>query len=170
MAGLPSIEQVSRMKSAGMTFANKCSADAWQHKKLSFNERVEKSWHAEGGSFPFRLVRDPRKPPVLDMTIQMPIRLAPQRWNPAGKAWLKVLKPQDFPVGCALLGDNLSVNVVSKVDDPLQVDRFLTRREASSLFRSFVLCFGRARNLVESFSGPMELLLEPATCGGRLYS
>ena len=68
----------------------------------------------------------------------MPIRLAPQRWNPAGKAWLKVLNAQDLPVGRTLLGDNLSVNVVSKVDDSLQVDRFLTRREASSLFRSFV--------------------------------
>jgi len=166
----PSIEQVSRMKSAVMTFANKCSADAWQHKKLSFNEQVEKSWHAEGGSLPFRLVRDPRKPPVLDMTIQMPIRLAPQTWNPAGKAWLKVLNPQDFPVGCTLLGDNLSVNVVSKVDDSLQVDRFLTRREASSLFRSFVSAEPEIWSSHFLDSGPMELLLEPATCGGKLYS
>ena len=72
------------------------------------------------------------------MTIQMPVRLAPQRWNPAGKAWIKVLNSQDFPVGCTLLGDQLCVCVVSKVEDSLQVDRLLTRKEASSLFRSFV--------------------------------
>ena len=43
----PSIEQVSRMKSAVMTFAN-CSADAWQHKQLSFNEQVEKVMACRG--------------------------------------------------------------------------------------------------------------------------
>ncbi len=134
----PSIEQVSKIKMAVMDFANRCSTEVWRQKRLSFNEQVEKSWVAEGGSLPFRLVRDPKKPPVVDMTVQIPVKLAPQRWSQAGKAWIKVLNPQDFPIGCTLLGDRLSVEVLTQSEDFIQVNRLLTRREASSLFRSFV--------------------------------
>ena len=84
------------------------------------------------------MVRDPKKPPVVDMTVQIPVKLAPQRWSQAGKAWIKVLNPQDFPIGCTLLGDRLSVEVLTQSEDFIQVNRLLTRREASSLFRSFV--------------------------------
>ena len=134
----PSIEQVSKIKMAVMDFANRCSTEVWRQKRLSFNEQVEKSWVAEGGSLPFRLVRDPKKPPVVDMTVQIPVKLAPQRWSQAGKAWIKVLNPQDFPIGCTLLGDRLSVEVLTQSEDFIQVNRLLSRREASSLFRSFV--------------------------------
>ena len=56
----PSIEQVTKIKKAVMDFANQCSTVAWRRKRLSFNEQVEKSWVAEGGSLPFRLVREPK--------------------------------------------------------------------------------------------------------------
>ena len=87
---------------------------------------------------PFSLGQGAKKPPVVDMTVQIPVKLAPQRWSQAGKAWIKVLNPQDFPIGCALSGDRLSVEVLTRNEDFLQVNRLLTRREASSLFRSFV--------------------------------
>ena len=124
-----------------MDFANKCSAEAWNRKKLLFNEQVEKSWHVEGGSLKFRwvkAVKDPQKPPVTDMTIQLPVRLASQRWFTTGKAWIKVRNQDDVPVGCTLCGDDVSVTLVSEKDDYLQVDRLLTGKEAAFLFRSFV--------------------------------
>ena len=76
----PSLSQVGTLKDAVLAFANRCASEAWRRKKLYFNEQVEKSWNAEGGSLLFRLLKDPQRPPVLDMTIQTPVRLAPQRW------------------------------------------------------------------------------------------
>lgn len=121
-----------------MAYSNRCCSHAWQRKKLLFNEQVERSWSAEGGSLPFRLLKDTHKPPVNDMTIQLPLRLAPQRWSPVGKAWIQVLNPQDFPLGCVLYGDSAEVKIIDKQADSLQFDRLLSRKEASSLFRSFV--------------------------------
>jgi hypothetical protein len=134
----PSISQVLRLKEAVMAYSNKCCSHAWQRKKLLFNEQVERSWSAEGGSLPFRLLKDTHKPPVNDVTIHLPLRLAPQRWSPVGKAWIQVLNPQDFPLGCVLYGDSAEVKIIDKQADSLQFDRLLSRKEASSLFRSFV--------------------------------
>ena len=72
------------------------------------------------------------------MTIQMPVKLLSQRWNPAGKSWIKVSNSSDFPVGCTLQGDGFQVRVLHTEADYMQVDRLLTRREASQLYRSFV--------------------------------
>jgi hypothetical protein len=134
----PSISQVLRLKEAVMAYSNRCCSHAWQRKKLLFNEQVERSWSAEGGSLPFRLLKDTHKPPVNDVTIHLPLRLAPQRWSPVGKAWIQVLNPQDFPLGCVLYGDSAEVKIIDKQADSLQFDRLLSRKEASSLFRSFV--------------------------------
>ena len=146
----PSIEQVTKIKKAVMDFANQCSTVAWRRKRLSFNEQVEKSWVAEGGSLPFRLVREPKKPPVVDMTVQIPVKLAPQRWSQAGKAWIKVLNPQDFPIGCALSGDRLSVEVLTRSED------FFTGESPSHSSRGFftvpVLCFCGTGGLVLTLS------------------
>ena len=118
----PSMEQVRQLKEVVMSYANKCLAEAWRRKRLLLSEQIEKAWNLEGGSLPFRLVKDPQRPPVTDMTVQLPVRLAPQGSNPAGKAWSRILSPKGFQVG----------------SDNLQVDRFLTRREAASLYPSFV--------------------------------
>ena len=134
----PSLAQVSRLKEAVMTYSHKCSTEAWRKKKLLFNDQVEESWSTQGGSLPFRLMKDPQKPPVLDMTVQLPIRLAPQKWSPIGKAWVKVLNPMDYPVGATLTGDGFETKVVSQEAEFLQFDRLLSRREASSLFLAFV--------------------------------
>ena len=121
-----------------MAYAERCAQDAWRKKRLYFNEQVEKSWQLEGGALPFRLVKEPQKPPVTDMTIQLPVKLLSQRWSPAGKFWIKVSNPSDFPVGCLLQGDRFQVQVLHTEADYVQVDRLLTRREASQLYRSFV--------------------------------
>ena len=112
-----------------MSYSNKCSTEAWRKKKLLFNDRVEESWTTQGSSLPFRLMKDPQKPPVLDMTVQLPIRLAPQKWSPIGTDWVKVLNPMDFPVGSTLSGDGFETKVVSKEGDFVQLDRLLSHRE-----------------------------------------
>ena len=137
-ADCPSISQVVAMKTAVMKHAQSCAAYAWNRKKLLFNEQVEKSWTTQGGALPFRLVKEPRKPPVTDLTIQIPVRLAPQRWNPVGKSWFKVLNPPDFPDQCKLSGLDVPCKVVGRADNAIQVDRMLSRREAATLYREFV--------------------------------
>eukprot|EP00435_Cladocopium_sp_Y103_P049129 s90_g14.t1 len=137
-ADCPSISQVVAMKTAVMKHAQSCAAYAWNRKKLLFNEQVEKSWTTQGGALPFRLVKEPRKPPVTDLTIQIPVRLAPQRWNPVGRSWFKVLNPQDFPDQCELSGLDVPCKVVGRADNAIQVDRMLSRREAATLYREFV--------------------------------
>eukprot|EP00435_Cladocopium_sp_Y103_P013827 s4592_g3.t1 len=121
-----------------MHYAQKCASEAWRRKRLLFNEQVEKSWNTQGGSFPFRLIKDPQKPPVTDLTVQLPIRLTPQKWNQVGKSWLKVHNVQDFPVQCELLGLDTPCRVLGHSADAIQVDHLLTRREAASLYREFV--------------------------------
>ena len=56
----PSLAQVSRLKDAVMAYSHKCSTEAWRKKKLLFNEQVEESWTTQGGSLPFRLMKDPQ--------------------------------------------------------------------------------------------------------------
>ena len=52
--------------------------------------------------------------------------------------YIQVRNPDDYPVGCTLCGNDVSVTVISKQAEHLQVDRLLTRKEAASLFRTFV--------------------------------
>eukprot|EP00435_Cladocopium_sp_Y103_P039448 s2037_g10.t1 len=134
----PSIAQVIELKNVVMKYAQDCASSAWRRKKLLFNEQVEKSWKTQGGALPFRLVKDPQRPPVTDLTVQLPIRLSPQRWAQVGKSWIKISNPQDFPLGCQLQGLDHPCQVLGHTEDAIQVDRLLTRREASSLYHEFV--------------------------------
>ena len=134
----PSIAQVIALKNAVMKYAQDCASFAWRRKKLLFNEQVEKSWKTQGGSLPFRLVKDPQRPPVTDLTVQLPVRLSPQRWAQVGKSWIKISNPQDFPLGCQLQGLDHPCKVLGHTEDAIQVDRLLTRREASTLHYEFV--------------------------------
>ena len=52
-------------------------------KSQYFAAVVEESW-ATGGSLPFRLMKEPQAPEVLEMSITIPVKLAPQSWLPFG--------------------------------------------------------------------------------------
>eukprot|EP00435_Cladocopium_sp_Y103_P069089 s1031_g32.t1 len=133
-----SVAQVVVLKDTVMQFAQACASHAWKRKRLLFNEQVERSWQAENGSLPYRLVKDPQKPPVTDLIIQLLIRLSPQSWNRVGKSWLKVSNPQDFPDQCELLGIGSPCRVVGRANNAIQVNRLVSRKEAASLYRESV--------------------------------
>ena len=76
-----------------------------------FLKFLEDSWSA-GGSLPFRLLKEPQAPEVLELRMSVTVRLAPQQWLPGGKAWIKVLNPQDFVAG-DLFDDQQGLKVVA---------------------------------------------------------
>lgn len=79
---------------------------------LAFFAVIEESW-ASGGSLPFRLLKEPQAPEVLEMSIKVAVKLAPQGWLPFGKSWLKLRNAEEFKVGDTLVGD-VQVKVTSR--------------------------------------------------------
>ena len=120
-------------------FATSLATHAWRARQADFIHALKDSWHTNGGSLPFRLIKESPLPPVLDLTICHKVRLLPQRWSPYGLEWIKVANPQDFPVDCQLRSGESICQVVSvaSCQDSIQLSARLTRREASELHRAF---------------------------------
>ena len=134
---LLSLELAQSLFDLVSVYATSLATHAWRARQADFIHALEDSWQANGGSLPFRLIKESPLPPVLDLTICHKVRLLPQRWSPYGLEWIKVANPQDFPVDSRLCyGDNV-VQVVSVAQDSIQLSARLTRREASELQRTF---------------------------------
>ena len=105
-------------------------------KSQHFASVVEDSW-ATGGSLPFRLMREPQAPEVLELRMNVAVRLAPQQWLPCGKAWLKLKNADQFKPGDQLDGDQ-KVSVVSVQAPYISISAAISRRTAASLYKSWV--------------------------------
>ena len=109
---------------------------SWCHGVLEHLAVVEESW-ATGGSLPFRLMKEPQAPEVLEMSITIPVKLAPQSWLPFGKSWLKVRNADDFQVGDRLVGD-VEVNVLAVQCPYISISAAVSRKTAASLVKAWV--------------------------------
>ena len=106
---------------------------AWRARQADFIHALEDSWSAQGGSLPFRMIKESPLPPVLDLSVCKRVRLLPQRWSPYGLEWFKLANPADFQIGMTLTAGDLSVEVKAIGLDTIQVSSRLTRRQASDL-------------------------------------
>ena len=97
---------------------------------------LEDSW-AAGGSLPFRLMRESQAPEVLELQMKVMVKLAPQKWLPCGKAWLKLLNAEDFRPGDELVGD-CCLQVVAVQAPYISVSQAISRRTAASLSKSWI--------------------------------
>ena len=97
---------------------------------------LEDSW-AAGGSLPFRLMRESQAPEVLELQMKVTVKLAPQKWLPCGKAWLKLLNAEDFRPGDELVGD-CCLQVVAVQAPYISVSQAISRRTAASLSKSWI--------------------------------
>ena len=107
-----------------------------QAKSQHFVNVVEDSW-TTGGSLPFRLMRDPQPPEVLELALKVSVQLAPQRWLPFGKAWLKLRNAGDFQPGDVLEGD-AKVRVVEVQVPYVSLSAAVSRKTAASLYKTWV--------------------------------
>ena len=107
------------------SLARRTAADKSGH----FFGVIEESWSA-GGALPFRLLREPQAPELLELQMRVPIKLAPQKWLPCGKARLKLLNAHEFRPGDQLDGD-LSLTVVAVQVPYISVSQAVSRRTAS---------------------------------------
>ena len=114
------------------SLATRTAADKSGH----FLGVLEESW-AAGGSLPLRLLREPQAPEVLELEMKVPVKLAPQKWLPCGKAWLKLLNAHEFRPGDQLVGD-LSLKVVAVQAPYISVSQAVSRRTAASLSKSWI--------------------------------
>ena len=114
-------------------FANDTASLAWRARQADFVHALEDSWSNQGGSLPFRMIKESPLPPVLDLSVCKRVRLLPQRWSPYGLEWFKLANPGDFQVGMALTTGDLVVEVKALGLDTIQVSSRLTRRQASEL-------------------------------------
>ena len=102
-------------------------------KKRMFVADLEENWKNQGGSLPFRLIRDEQPDAITAVTVRTHVLLAAQRWSPLGLEWIKVQSVVGLHVGQVL--DGLRRVVVRAVEAPfIQLDARLTRREAASLY------------------------------------
>lgn len=105
-------------------------------KSQHFAAVVEESW-ATGGSLPFRLMKEPQAPEVLEMSITRPVKLAPQSWLPFGKSWLKLRNADDFQAGDRLVGD-VEVKVLAVQSPYISISAAVSRKTAASLVKQWV--------------------------------
>ena len=113
--------------------ARRTAADKSGH----FMGVLEDSW-AAGGSLPFRLMREPQAPEVLELQMKVVVKLAPQKWLPCGKSWLKLLNADEFRPGDQLIGD-CSLQVVAVQAPYISVSQAISRRTAASLSKSWIV-------------------------------
>ena len=81
--------------------------------------------------------REPQAPEVLELQMKVLVRLAPQKWLPCGKAWLKLNNAGQFKPGDQLDGD-LRVKVVAVQEPYISVSAAISRKTAASLFKCWV--------------------------------
>ena len=138
IAGLSlSLEVVEALYDMVTAFATALATQAWKARHSDFVLALEDSWKSNGGSLPFRLIKERPLPPVLDLTICHYAKLLPQRWSQYGLEWIKISNPSDFPIGSEVNVGQRSVKVVAVAQDSIQLTDRLTRREASNLHRVF---------------------------------
>eukprot|EP00438_Fugacium_kawagutii_P002129 Skav218479 [mRNA] locus=scaffold538:1157248:1162614:- [translate_table: standard] len=65
---LPSVEMVEAWSQKVATEASRKATAHWAHKKVAFTAALDHSCATQGGSFPFRLLREQPHPPVTAMT------------------------------------------------------------------------------------------------------
>lgn len=76
-------------------------------------------------------------PEVLEMSITVAVKLAPQRWLLFGKSWLKVSNADEFKVGDCLVGD-VEVKVLAVQRPYISISAAVSRKTAASLVKSWV--------------------------------
>ena len=129
---LPCVGILESLYGAAAQHAQSVSRKCWASKRAAFKVNVDNSWNCHGGRFPFRLLREDQKPPVMEMRVRTPLRLRPQRWMLVGKQWLRVYASSDFRVGDTLSG-SADCKVLEVQEDAIKVDARLSRREAAGL-------------------------------------
>ena len=99
--------------------------------------QVQDSWKTRGGSFAYKLLKEQAHPPVMEMRVRTPVKLAPQRWLPDGKQWIHVRDVTPFQIGDKLEG-SAECTIMDIQGGSLQLDGKLTRREAAGLEKANV--------------------------------
>eukprot|EP00438_Fugacium_kawagutii_P036116 Skav236835 [mRNA] locus=scaffold1027:49372:59337:+ [translate_table: standard] len=130
---LPSVDIVDTWSQKVAAEASRKATAHWEQKKVAFTAALDHSCATQGGSFPFRLIREQPHPPVTAMSFTVPVKLAPQPWGPYGKAWIEVLNPEQFQAG-QTFDDGTKIQELS--GSKILVNRRLTRVEASNLQRT----------------------------------
>eukprot|EP00435_Cladocopium_sp_Y103_P013817 s2319_g3.t1 len=132
---MPGPEILEALYTAAAGHAQEISRQCWKAKRETFVSQVQESWNKGGGSFPFRMLREQAHPPVMEMRVRTPVRLAPQRWLPDGKQWIQVQNASDFKVGDHLDG-SVKCIVVEVQGASTQLDSRISRKEAADLERT----------------------------------
>ena len=114
-------------------YTNGVASLAWRSRQCEFVYAIEDSWAHQGGTLPFRLIKEHPLPPVMDLSVSKHVCLMPQRWSPYGLEWTKVFNPGDFQVGMSLQIGDMVVQLLAIGPDVVQVSSRLTRRQASEL-------------------------------------
>ena len=131
---VPCPEILEVLYNAAAAHAQDVAKRCWAEKREVFAEQVQDSWRKRGGSFAFKLLREQPHPPVMEMKVRTEVLLAPQRWLPDGKQWIRVRNAADFHTGDQLEG-RVQCQVMEVQEDALRLDNRVSRQEAASLER-----------------------------------
>eukprot|EP00435_Cladocopium_sp_Y103_P008435 s1164_g2.t1 len=129
---MPSPEILDVLYTAAAGHAHEVSKQCWKAKREIFVGQVQAAWDTRGGSFAFRLLREQAHPPVMEMRVRTPVRLAPQRWLPDGKQWIQVQDVTGFQTGDCLEGTS-ECRILEVQGNSLRLDVRLSRKEAAGL-------------------------------------
>ena len=128
----PSLAILEVLYQAAANHAQEVARRCWATKRECFLEQVDDSWKKQGGSFAFKMLKEQQHPPVIEMRVRTAVRLAPQRWLPDGKQWLRLLNASEFREGDKLQGCR-ECTILEVLEDSIRVDVRLSRKEAAEL-------------------------------------
>ena len=131
---VPCPEILEVLYNAAAAHAQDIAKRCWAEKREVFAEQVQDSWKKRGGSFAFKLLREQPHPPVMEMKVRTEVLLAPQRWLPDGKQWIRVRNAADFHIGDQLEG-RVQCQVMEVQEAALKLNNRVSRQEAASLER-----------------------------------